>query len=161
MKPCRERERELLSVVIREQSAESSPRLERHLAVCPRCAGALDELRARQARIEAALERLVHAPELRHDSIGEVLRRAREEPARKRRYRAWGFAAAAAVLVLALVRLYPERDVETTSLTTWQSPTAALLRSPAETLLRSTPALGESYGNLTRTLGEQEDGVVP
>ena len=160
MKPCPEWEEQLIELVTNAFGAETNGAVREHLARCARCTGALDELQSHRERIDAAVQRIVGEAEPPRGFLESVLQSATEVRP-KRRHWAWGLAAAAAAsLVLWVAWPHPEPDAESLSILAWQSPTAALLRSPAETLLRSAPRLGESYGNLDVALGEQEEGVA-
>lgn len=126
--------------------------LEEHVAACPACSTALAELRARATQLDTALHQLVRAAEP-SPALRARLWAAIEGEAAPAARPAWaGILAATIVFVLALVFLPGLADRwarpgprPRTSLTEWRSPTESLLRSPGETLLRTTPRLGEAY----------------
>jgi hypothetical protein len=126
----------------------SGPALVKHLAVCPGCAAALRDARAKASRIDQALKRqvAVDPPSFGPDRVmaraGE-LNRARAP----RRWWTWAaFAGAAAMFVLVVLwtaRPKPKADVA--ALAAWRSPTQALLRPPVGMVWNTTPRLGKPY----------------
>src|SRR5258708_34472448 len=53
-------------------------------------------------------------------------------------------------------RISQEEMAAATRLANWQSPTAALLETPGQELLRSTPRLGESYFNISTPMQQEK-----
>jgi len=122
----------------------AGPALAAHLAVCPHCENALRESRAMAARIDEALDRRaaveppVYGPER---VMARVVGRA--EP---RRW--WRWAAVGCVVVLMAIVMWmrrPTLKTEVTALSTWRSPTQALLRPPVAAAWTTTPQLGEGF----------------
>ena len=72
-------------------------------------------------------------------------------------------ALAAVAIVAMLVTQKPQHNqiseeeiAAATRLANWQSPTAALLETPGQELLRSTPRLGESYFNISTPMQQEK-----
>jgi hypothetical protein len=130
------------------------PDLAAHLAICPQCGNALRDRRAMAARIDevlhrsAAVEPPLYGPE-------RVMARIHGRAA-TRGWWSWAAAGSAiAALLIAIVmwvrRPAPEADV--IALSTWRSPTQALLRPPVAAAWTTTPRLGEGYFK-TQLMGE-------
>lgn len=138
--------------------------LRQHLQNCPGCRAELDALRARRARLDSALPLLAQAAEPSAELHARIMKAAAGQkpgPVRAARrwfalsQRRWAVAVPAlAAVALAAALLTPrphhnrltEDDIATASqLTGWQSPTSALLQTPGQELLQSTPRLGETY----------------
>jgi len=128
------------------------PDLAAHLAICQQCQIALRTSRAMAARIDEALHRSAaaepppygpeHGPE-------RVMARIRKQTNTRAWWR-WAVAAGtalAASIVIAIVtwahRPAPEADL--TALSTWRSPTQALLRPPVAAVWATRPRLGQGY----------------
>jgi hypothetical protein len=131
------------------------PGLSAHLTICPQCQNALRDSRAMAARIDeslhrsAAVEPPLYGPE-------RVMARIHSSPARLTRQwqtdtRAWWIWAAVGSAVLAvLIALVmwvrpPAREADVTALSTWRSPTQALLRPPVAEAWTVRPRLGEGF----------------
>lgn len=150
MTACRDWKESLLDLALGEPPA---PGLEKHLAVCPACSAALADLRARSRQLDAALPQLVRGAEPSPALRPRVLAAVEAEAAPTLARPAWaGILVALAVFLLAIVSLPRLADRRTrpgvppkVTLSEWRSPTEALLRSPGDELLRSTPRLGETY----------------
>jgi hypothetical protein len=151
--------------------------LQEHLQQCDGCRQELDALRARCARMDAALPLIA-----RNDDAGlqpgfhaRVMKAAAEsKPQPLQAMRGWlslsqkrwilaipALAAVVIVVVLITQRPHPNRISEeeiaaATRLANWQSPTAALLETPGQELLRSTPRLGESYFNISEPIQQEK-----
>jgi anti-sigma factor RsiW len=110
-----------------------------HLAICPQCENALRDSRAMAARIDDALRRRaavappVYGPQ-------RVMSRIRAQ-APQRRW--WSWAAAIATVLIAIVIWVRRPAPAVAELSTWRSPTEALLRPPL-----ATPRLGEGFFKL-------------
>lgn len=135
--------------------------VEAHVGGCVACAGALKELRARSEGIDAAVRHLVAQAQLSPAFRARVLSQVEAHPARVAWRPAWiGMFAALATSVLivaAVLRLSPGKwgpapkhsdSTVVTRLSTWRSPTDALLRSSGDELLRSKPQLGQFFFRL-------------
>jgi len=122
------------------------PDLAAHLAICPQCENALRGSRAMAARIDEALHRSaavdppLYGPE-------RVLARIHGQTD----IRAWwrwaavvsGMLAVSIAIVMWVRRPVPEADV--TALSTWRSPTQALLGPPVAAAWTTRPRLGEGF----------------
>jgi len=161
MSACREWKARLLDFALGALKGSEARAVEAHAHGCAACAGALTELRARSEGIDAAVRHLVAQAELSPEFRARVQSQVEAHPARAawRPARVGMFVAlVASVLILAAVlRLSlgkwwttPEHPNPTpvTELSTWRSPTDALLRSSAEELLHSKPQLGQFFFRL-------------
>ena len=145
----------------------ASAELAVHLAACPVCAAALGQWRQRAEQLDAGVRQLV-ASEPTAGLPARLLAMVSAQPA----HGAWAFAwkpaiAALAVGVALTVSIYVVRGAlesreqarvlsSAVVLSQWRSPTESLLQSPAASLLKSGPQLGESFFELKPTLGESE-----
>jgi anti-sigma factor RsiW len=121
---------------------EPGPALAEHLAVCQQCASALRESRAMAARIDQALDRRaaveppLYGPE-------RVMARVAGQAVRRLW---WSWAAVGCVVVLVAIVMWIGRPTpKVTALSTWRSPTQALLRPPVAAAWTTTPRLGEGF----------------
>ena len=124
------------------------PDLEAHLAICPGCENALRESHAMAARIDevlhrrAAVEPPLYGPE-------RVMARVIGQPHRRPwwRFAAVGSAALAMLIVIVVWvgRPAPKAPAQVAALSTWRSPTQALLRPPVARAWITTPRLGEGF----------------
>lgn len=122
--------------------------LQSHLRQCPSCAAALTLLRDRAGefdRLTAAVVSVEPPPSL----ADRVLQQINGAPRPRRR---WEPALAFAVLVLVCLLLFYWRSASVPAIpegphpiSNWRSPTASLLRSSSEPLLKEVPRLGETY----------------
>jgi len=125
---------------------EPGPALAEHLRVCPQCENALRESRAMAARIDEALDRRaaveppLYGPE-------RVMARVivRTDTRRWWKWAAVGSAVAAMLLAIVMWVRRPTREADVTALSTWRSPTQALLQPPVAAAWSTTPRLGEEF----------------
>ncbi len=147
--------------------ADAPPELAQHLNSCAACAAELEALLVRRERIDALLSRVARGAELSPNFRARVLAAAEAgKSERERALRRWILAGTAAVLAtvtVALVTHYkggpasPEADLAALErLTQWRPPSDVFLETPGREVLRTTPRLGEPYGNLPFTLNEEE-----
>jgi hypothetical protein len=119
------------------------PVLAAHLAICPHCENALRESRTAAARIDEALARRaaveppVYGPE-------RVMARVRPRADTRWRWAAVACAVAAMFAIVIWMR-HPKLEADVTALSTWRSPTQALLRPPVTAAWITTPRLGEGF----------------
>lgn len=129
--------------------AAASPELESHLAGCQACTTALAELRSASLQMDEGVRELVRNIEPSPAFRARVLSALMARSARRRWRPVWATAIAAGVLVAAVATFIPRPGpavfVPAGSLSRWHSPTASLLRFPAEEYLQSPPRLGELY----------------
>jgi anti-sigma factor RsiW len=122
------------------------PDLAAHLGICPRCENALRDSRAMAARIDEALHR---SAAVEPPSYGpeRVLARIHAQTGTRAWWRWAAVASAVAALLIAIVlwvrRPAPEADVN--ALSTWRSPTQALLGPPVAAAWTTRPRLGEGF----------------
>lgn len=145
----------------------ASAELAVHLAACPVCAAALGEWRQRAEQLDAGVRQLV-ASEPTAGLAARVLATVSAQPAHGASELRWKPAVAALAVAAGLsASLYAIRVVLETreqaqvmsfaaAVSQWRSPTESLLQSPAASLLKSAPQLGESFFELKPTLGESE-----
>ena len=120
-----------------------------HLAICPQCENALRESRALAARIDEALHRSaaveppLYGPE-------RVIARIQGQTAAHAWWRwsvagsaVWAISIAMFAIVMWVRRPAPQARV--TALSTWRSPTEALLRPPVAAAWTTKPRLGEGF----------------
>lgn len=125
--------------------AELSADLARHLEICPKCESALREGRATAARIDQALHRTaaveppIYGPERVMALVGGGQARAWW------RWAAAGSAVAAALIGIAIWVRRPAPEANIPTLSTWRSPTQALLRPPVAAAWTTAPRLGEGF----------------
>jgi anti-sigma factor RsiW len=131
--------------------------LEEHLRQCPECARELAVLRARRERMDALLPQVAGTAEPSIGFRARVLAAAETASGRNRlqRWRAWallGATAAVAALAIGLTLQHkaalnvPRGElIAAEKLAEWRAPSDALLDTPGQEILRSTPRLGESY----------------
>jgi anti-sigma factor RsiW len=123
------------------------PDLAAHLAACPQCQDALRERRMMAARIDRALHRgaAVEPPLYGPERVMARVH-GRADTGGWWRWAAAGIAMAAlliAILIIGTRRPAPEADIA--ALSTWRSPTGALLRPPVAAAWTTTPRLGEGF----------------
>jgi anti-sigma factor RsiW len=132
------------------------PDLAAHLVICPQCQDAVRGGRAMAARIDealhhsAAVEPPLYGPERVMAQIqGQTDTRA------WRRWAAVGSAVLAVLIVIVIVTWVrrPPSEADVTALSTWRSPTRALLRPPVAVAWTTTPRLGEGFFKI-EPLGE-------
>ncbi len=158
MKPCLEWGERLLDLVVGTLPPPEAKSVVEHLERCSACASAYTDLRSRQQEIDVALRGIVGFAEPSPSFPMRVVARASAEGRRRRM--SWAFAlVGGAAIALLLVLLGAPDEPESESILAWRSPTASLLRSPAEALLQSTPRLGDFHAPRADFLGEQEEGV--
>jgi hypothetical protein len=125
---------------------QPKPDLAAHLAICPQCQDALEASRAMAARIDeslhrrAAVEPPVFAPE-------RVMARIHAQSKTRAWWRWASAGSAVAVAMIALV-LWVRRSAppaHAVALSTWRSPTEALLRPPVAAAWATRPRLGEGF----------------
>jgi hypothetical protein len=117
-----------------------------HLTVCRQCENALQESRAMAARMDEALHRsaAVEPPLYGPERVMARIHGQTET-------RAWWRWAAVAGVVLALsiaIVMWVRRPTsgdDVTALSTWRSPTQALLRPPVAAAWTTRPRLGEEF----------------
>ncbi|MFQ5696133.1 MAG: anti-sigma factor family protein [Terriglobia bacterium] len=166
MNACSNWHDRLLDYALGALEATAAHEVEQHVAGCAACAATLTDLHARRGRLDAALHALVQGAEPSPSFRAQVLRAAETETAPSFAWRAWMGAAPAVVLILLAVVVapwmserneFPSQEVAAaTALTQWRAPSDALLRSPAEELLRA-PQLGEFYFPLEPEPSETSD----
>jgi hypothetical protein len=155
MNPCRDWEDRLWDGVVEALGPEEARELEKHIEGCPSCAAAYAALRARQGRLKAAVGQIVSGAQPSAGFHARLVRAVESESIRPRPFRlSWAAAlAGGAAVAIALVAPRPtgpwRRGPEggdalsgAEALLSWRSPTAVLLRSPADSLLREAPSLG-------------------
>jgi hypothetical protein len=132
-------------------------RLESHLKGCAECSALFADLRARTARVDAALPKLADAGEVSEGFEARVFGRiaARQMESRKMWWSGWGMRLATAGVVCAVVaalvmwpqmkKLWRVREAPTISISKWRSPTESLLRTPGQELLERGPKVGDVY----------------
>jgi hypothetical protein len=117
-----------------------------HLAICPRCEHALRDGRAMAARIDEVL--------LRGAAVGPPLYGPERVMARIRgqtenrapwRWAAVGSALLAVSISIVLWVRHPAPEADVAPLSTWRSPTEALLRPPVAAAWATRPRLGEGF----------------
>ncbi len=148
-------------------------RLQEHLQTCESCCQELEGLRARAARIDAALPLVARAepqPDF-HERVMQATEAAQESHSVWREWlrlpqtrwvrTASAFAAAMALVMLVITQL-PRRDLPppdaiaaATQLAHWQAPTDVLLQTPGDELLRDMPRLDGSFFEVHLTATEE------
>jgi len=121
------------------------PDLAAHLAICPQCENALRESRATAARIDEALERGAAVEPPLYGPERVMARVHRQEHVRARWRWAIGSAMAAIAIVIVLWVRSPAPRADVSALSTWRSPTQALLRPPVAAAWATRPRLGEGF----------------
>jgi ElaB/YqjD/DUF883 family membrane-anchored ribosome-binding protein len=150
-------------------TATTAKDLEEHLRSCANCSAALDEVRARKARLDALLPLVAQGAEPSADFRARVLAAAAAAKEGKRAgpWRAWALAGATAVVVavlmvgLTLLRRngpsVPEEQLAAAQkLAEWRAPSDGLLMTPGQEILRTMPRLGQSYLNVPVKTDEEE-----
>lgn len=167
MNACRNWHDRLLDYTLAGLPFARVAEIQEHLQGCASCAAAVNELKQRQQQLETGLAQLVHAAEPSPAFRARLLA-AVDEVAQPAVWRpAWkGVVLAVALLALAALflpgladRWQAATDVAgAAALSRWRSPTASLLRSPADALLQEPPRLGEFYFPLdSAVVGASED----
>jgi anti-sigma factor RsiW len=162
MSACREWKDDILQFVLGNgangsERSEEARRLESHLKGCAECTSFFAEVRTRTIRVDAALPKLADAPEMSEGFEARVFARIANEKttSRKTWWSGWGMRVATAGVVCALVvgavtwpqmkKIWESRPLTEVSITTWQSPTESLLRTPGQELLEHGPKVGDVY----------------
>ena len=143
--------------------------LAEHLQSCASCAGELDEVRARRARLDGLLPLVAQGAEPSADFRARVLAAAESasEGKRARPWRVWTLAGATTVVVVALMvgvpllrkngPAVPEDELTAAQkLAEWRAPSDGLLKTPGQEILMTTPKLGNSYLNVPLKTDEEE-----
>jgi hypothetical protein len=119
------------------------PDLAAHLLICPECQNTLRGSRAMAARIDEALHRsaAVEPPLYGPERVMAGLHGQTDTRAWWR----WAAVGSAVAVLIAIVMSMPRRapEADVTALSTWRSPTEALLRPPVATAWTTMPRLGE------------------
>lgn len=162
MMACVERYEELLDHAL---SLAASAGLDAHLKRCAACTAALVEWRLRVEHLDTGVRQLVASepsPYLGSRVLAEI-HCATAPVGWTRRWRlAWvtlAFVAGITVMVHAVREAIERREqavavlAAAVALSNWRSPTEALLRSPADPLLKTLPRLGESFFELNPVVG--------
>jgi len=126
----------------------AEPALAAHLAVCPGCANALRESRATAALINEALDRRAAVEPPFHGPERVMARVSGRNRADTRAWWKWAAVGSLAPVVLIAIVLWTRRptlETDVTALSTWHSPTQALLRPPVGAAWNMTPRLGEGF----------------
>jgi anti-sigma factor RsiW len=122
------------------------PDLAAHLAICPQCQDALRESRAMAARIDEALHRRAAAEPPLYGPERVLARiHGRADTRAWWRWAAVGSAVLAVSIAIAMWVRRPAPEANVTALSTWSSPTQALLRPPVAAAWTTTPRLGEGF----------------
>ncbi|MGH9788844.1 MAG: anti-sigma factor family protein [Candidatus Acidiferrales bacterium] len=153
MSACRDWNDRLLDYVLGAHPASAAAELEAHLKVCPACAAALPELRARAAQLDSALSSWVAGAAPSSGFRAHVLATTDSSPAPSLALPAWAGAFAAVAIVLLVGVVLPRLNnfgagsepLTAPSLSNWRSPTESLMRPPAQDYFRAAPRLGEFY----------------
>jgi len=117
-----------------------------HLAICPRCENAVRDSRAMAARIDEVLHRSA-AVEPPWYGPERVMARIHGQTHTGRWWR-WAAVGGAVLAVLIMIVMWVERpapETDATALSTWRSPTQALLRPPVAAAWNTRPRLGEGF----------------
>jgi hypothetical protein len=120
------------------------PGLSEHLAICAHCENALRESRAMAARMDEALHRSAAAePPLYGPE--RVMARIHGQPDTRAWWRMAVVGSAVLAVVIAIVMWVrrPAPVVDVTALSTWRSPTQALLSPPVAAAWTTRPRLGD------------------
>lgn len=154
MKSCPDWQEELLDYAL---GVPAAPGLLEHLERCPACARRLAAWQSGGERLDAGVRRLVHS-EPPPDLAPRVLARIQTEPASAGwAARSKPLLAAAALAVLVSLSVYAFRmaavrreearklNAAAAAISSWRAPTAPLLRSALDPLLKTTPKLGETF----------------
>jgi anti-sigma factor RsiW len=170
MNACRHWRDRLLDYTLGGLPSARVAEIQDHLQGCASCAAAVDELKQKQQQVEAGLAQLIRAAEPSPAFHARVLAAVEEAPQAAGWSPAWkGVVPAVALMALAAIFLPGLADrwqtatdaASAAALSRWRSPTASLLRSPADALLRESPRLGEFYYPLDSAVagtGEENGG---
>jgi anti-sigma factor RsiW len=162
---CLERKDSLIEAALSDAPEAA---LREHLQRCPGCREQLATLQARRARMESALPLIAQGAEPSLDFHAQVMQAAAvQKPQPRMSLRNWftfsqrRWAPAVPVLVVVALaavllaakqyrkRISEEELAAASRLANWQSPTASLLQTPGQELLRGTPRIGETYFNIS------------
>jgi anti-sigma factor RsiW len=162
---CLERKDSLLEAALSDAPEAA---LQDHLQKCPGCREQLATLRARRTRMESALPLIAQGPEPSVEFHARVMQAATvQKPQPRMSLRNWFtlsrrrwapaipvLAVVAVAAVLLAAKQYRKRTADeelaaASRLANWQSPTASLLQTPGQELLRGTPRIGETYFNIS------------
>jgi hypothetical protein len=122
------------------------PELAAHLAACPLCVDALRVSHAMAARMDEALHRraAVEPPLYGPDRVMTRIHGQRDTGAWWR-WAAVGSAMLALLIAIVMWVRRPAPEADVTALSTWRSPTQALLRPPVSAAWITRPRLGEGF----------------
>jgi hypothetical protein len=143
--------------------------LEEHLRGCADCAGELEDVRARAARLDTLLPLMMQGAEPSPDFRGRVLAAAEAAGKGKqaRPWRVWTLAGASTVVVVVLIfavtlqrrmaRMIPGDELAAAQkLAEWRAPSDGLLATPGREMLQAMPRLGQSYLSIPVKKDEEE-----
>ena len=164
---CKEWKDQLLEAAL--SGAEASGDLQEHLRKCESCTAELKNLEERRARLDELMPLVARGAEPSAGFRVRVLAAAEASSERKRasHWRAWTLAGATATAMVVLVvgvvwyretsRKIPAGELELAQkLAEWRAPSDALLVTPGQEILRTTPKLGESYLKVPANKSEEE-----
>jgi anti-sigma factor RsiW len=119
-----------------------------HLAICPQCRNALRNSQAIAARMDEALHR---SAAVEPPLYGPERVMARLTLTHRRAW--WGWAAAGSAVLAMLIAIIiwgrrPAPVADVNALSTWRSPTRALLSPPVAAAWSTRPRLGEEFFNI-------------
>jgi anti-sigma factor RsiW len=146
----------------------TSKDLEGHLRSCSNCSRELDAVRARKARLDELLPRVVQEAEPSANFRARVLAAARaaSEGKHAQPWRLWILAGATAAIVMLMIggamyrraaqTIPPEQIAIVQKLAEWRAPSDGLLRTPGQEILKTMPKLGKSYLNVPVKTDEEE-----
>jgi hypothetical protein len=143
--------------------------LEEHLRGCAECAGELEDLRVRAARLDTLLPLMMKGAEPPANFRARVLAAAGAAGRGKhvRPWRAWTLAGASAAVVVVLIfavtlqrrtaRIIPGNELAAAQkLAEWRAPSDGLLATPGREMLQTMPRLGQGYLNVPVKTDEEE-----
>jgi anti-sigma factor RsiW len=117
-----------------------------HLATCPQCENALRDSRATAARMDEALHRSAAAEPPLHGPE-RVLARIHEQTDTRAWWR-WAAVMSAVLAISIAIAMWVRRPApvaDVSALSTWRSPTQALLGPPVAAAWNTRPRLGEGF----------------
>lgn len=148
MNACNKWREELLEAAV---GGEFAPAAQAHVNECTGCSAVLDAMRARSAMLDAGVASLVRGAEPRAGFEPRVLAAvdAQARPSAQLSGLTWvrlaAVTAACVTVAIFLARAPQSVAPKPPSLSEWQSPTAGLLRSTGDDILRPKLRLGEFY----------------
>ena len=122
------------------------PELAAHLAICPQCENAWLESRAMAARMDEALHRSAAVEPPLYGPARVMARIHRQTD--KRAWWRWAAVGSAVLAVSIAIVLWVRRPApvaDVIALSTWRSPTQALLGPPVAAAWTTRPRLGEGF----------------